>query len=389
MKIILSTLLLVISFSSFSVEREVIDRNDRDKLVIKKVKLKELISDKYYDGKFFKIVYKTTDEMVKIDDSEVSKKAANVYYHLTRAKDFFTRIGHPQKEKIIIRMEIENAYHKLYHYQNAKLNPVYNNAATIAAGTAVEDFGIAAWGNEIWFRPSKKIPLTKEERKLFKKLSRQSIPKGTQIDADVAFYTAINAAISQDAIESAKQSTKTLLENFLISSTLRIAVPELVMLFMKKDVFFEASFIPEVIYHEYTHFAMADFIKPIINTTVLEGFADFYAVQISGRTKLAHKLGDYGALVASRSALTKTFYSLDIDTQAGLGTDFVLSLLYEIKEVLTKRVNEDYALKVLFDLRKQMTLDTKIGQDLPDILWNALPQEHRLEIMILLNNRGI
>jgi hypothetical protein len=384
-------LVLILSFftfSSFALEREVIVRNKRDRLVPQMVELQDLTSKTHYIGKYFKIVHKTTDEAIKIDHSLLSKKAANVYYHLTIAKDFFAKIDRVQTEQIIIRIDIENAYHKKYHYQNAKLNPVYNNASTIAAGEGVQDFDIAPWGYEIWFRPGKKIKISKEYKKKFRALAKDLVPEGSKLTVDYLLYTAIEASVSGDIIGSLTDSAEFFLQNYLTSSFLRIAVPEIMLLLSKKHFYFEAAFVPEVIYHEYTHYAMADYVSPIMNNTVLEGFADFYAAKISGRTKLAHKLGNYGSLVGSRSALAENYYFLEIDTEAGLGNDFVLSLLYELNEMLAQKENEQYALKALFDLRRGITLDTKVGPDFPDLFWIYLPK-YQLDAMMILNLRGI
>jgi hypothetical protein len=386
--ILLTFLSLLFISSSFAVEREVVLRNKRDKLVVEKVELKELTSDSHYIGKSFKLVHKTSNEPIQIDDSSVSKKAANVYYHLTKAKNFFAKIGKKQTEQITIRIDIENAFHKKYHFQNVRVNPVFNNASTIARGAGVEEYNIAPWGEEIWFRPAKKIKIDKEFKKKFRKLARNTIPRGVSLSTDILLFTAIEAGISGDIVGSLESSGKVFLQNYLTSSLLRYAVPELMLLFSKKNFHFNSAFIPEVIYHEYTHYAMADSVSPIINNTVLEGFADFFAAKISGRTKLADKLGDYGALIASRSALSKGHYFLKIDTEDGLGNDFVLSLLYELSVMLAEKENERFALKALFEMRKAITLDTKIAYNFPNIFWEYLPK-YKLDAMMILNLRGI
>jgi hypothetical protein len=380
--------LVLVSFTASSVEREIVSRNHKDRLTIQKVQLTDLTSIEHYESKFFKIVHKTSSEPIKIDSSDISKKAANVYYHLTKAKNFFATIGRVQKEQIVIRIDIENAYHKKYHFQNVRVNPVYNNASTIAKGAGVEEFNISPWGDEIWFRPAKNIKIDKEFKKKFRKLSRNAIPKGVELSTDVLLFTAIEAGISGDITGSLESSGKVFLQNYLTSSLLRIAVPELMLLFSKKNFFFDAAFIPEVIYHEYTHYAMADYVSPIINNTVLEGFADFFAAKISGRTKLADKLGDYGALVSARSALSKGHYFLKIDTEDGLGNDFVLSLLYELNTMLAEKEDENFALSALFEMRKAISLDTKIGRDFPNIFWEYLPK-YKLDALMILNLRGI
>ncbi len=388
MKWIMSLILLSFSTQIFSIEREVVTRNEKDKLVIVKKELKDLLSDTHFEGKHFKIVYKTTDETIAIDDSLLARRASNVYYHLTIAKKYFERLGFKQDGQMIIRLDIENAYHKRYHFQNAKLNPIFNNASTVAAGAGVESLGIPAWGHEIWFRPVKKEKISKEDKKRFRKLVRSSIPKTSEVNADVIAYTAANAAISEDFKGSLEQSAKTLYQNYFLSAALRYGTPELLLLFSSKNFYFDAAFVPEVIYHEYTHYVMAEFVPPIDNTSIMEGFADFFAVLVSGRTKIAHKLGDYGSLVGSRNALAKKPYSRIIDTKAGLGTEFVMSLLFEVHGMLVKKVGREQANKKILKLTEYITLDTKIRDDFPEIFKKGLP-DYWLEAIIILNNRGI
>lgn len=386
--LILSTIFLTSLLNAATIKHLVVDRDKNDKLVEVEKTLIDLNSSKEFDGKFFKVVEGSGNMPVKVDDSLLSKKAANVYFHLTKAKDFFASIGVKQKEKIVIRVDIVNKFHKTYHFQNPKLEPQFNNATTINSGEGVDVYGIPAWGNEIWFRPAKRIKASKEFNKRFRTMVRRSIPSTLAINADTFLYTTLNAVISDDIEGSIKTSAETILQNYLASSLLRFAVPELMLLFMDKGFFLDTAFIPEVAYHEYTHYAMSDYVPPVVNNTVMEGFADFYAAKISGRKEIAHKLGNYANLVGSRKVDANSLYEMKLDTGKGMGGDFVISLFFEMDEMIEREEGKFVSLKKLFDLRKQITVDTKIGSDFSDIFWEGLPN-YRLEATMILHNRGI
>ena len=384
----LLALCLFFSIQSFAIERNVVVRNQKGKLVLENVELPDLISRTHFEGKYFKIVHKVSSDPVQMDDSDIAQKAANAYYHLSKARTFFANLGRVQTEPMIIRIDIENRFHKRFHFQNPKVNPVFNNATTINRGTGVSELGIAAWGHEIWFRPAKKIKVSQEYRKRFRQLARELMPKQSKPSLDDLLFTLISASVSDDIVGSLKDSGQFFLQNYLTSSFLRMAVPELMFLLSKKYFYFDAVFIPEVIYHEYTHFAMSDFVPPIANTAVLEGFCDFFAAQISGRDKLIDTLGSYGTLVQQRSVLSKGYYFSGIDTEAGLGNDFVLSLFYELKVMLTSKENDLYAMRTLFDIRKGLSVETKVGENFSDLFWQYLP-DYKMDAMMILNLRGI
>ncbi len=380
--------LIILSFSAFSFETQVIVRGEKDKLIPRKVTLENLKEDLYFETPFFKLVKGTTDEVIKTTDEKLLRKSATILYHLDIARKYFETLGKPQTEQLIIRVDIQNAYHKRFHFQNPQVSPVFNNATTIAAGTGDAMFGIEPWGNEIWFRPVKKIAITKEFRKKYKKMLRDSLPRRSNIDTDVLIFTALNASVSSDISGSLETSGKTLLTNFLIDSFIRVAVPELASLFLGKEFYFDASFVPEVMYHEYSHYAMSDSVAPEVNSSILEGFADYFATKVSGIDQLAHELGDYGKLAKSRSAINKIAFDLNLDTKLGVGTDFVLSVLHDVERYISKYEGDTFVQKRLFEMRKGLSVDTNIREGLPALFWEFFP-EYGVETSILLNNRGI
>ena len=144
--------------------RPIVIRDENFNAVIRQISLPNLISDNSYDGKYFKIVYGKSDEAISFDDTdEIQLKAATTYYHLNKARQFFTDVIKSDYVKglppLIIRLDLINVFNEVGHFANDHLNPQFNNALSIPAGAGYPPKNIHPWGNEIWFRPSKKIQL--------------------------------------------------------------------------------------------------------------------------------------------------------------------------------------------------------------------------------------
>ena len=136
---------------------------------------------------------------------------------------------------------------------------------------------------------------------------------------------------------------------------------------------------------------MSDYLPPVVNNTLLEGIADYFSSKIADSPFLAHKLGNYGAMLQKRDATSETYYEDKLDGPQGLGTDFVLSLLYELDEEVNKlSKGEDplYFSRKLFDMRKSLSLDSTIGFDLGELIIDYFPKYHR-NLTAIMSQRGI
>src|SRR5690606_27017830 len=158
-------LLLVASLSAWSREFEVVERSEANKQIFKKVKLTNLVSHDSFDGEYFKIVRGKSDEAISFDeDRELILKAATVYHHLTKARNYFVdKLDSDYVkglEKVVVRLELTNQFSELGHFAHDNLGPQFNNALTIPAGQGMASRNISPWGKEIWFRPSKKVHLS-------------------------------------------------------------------------------------------------------------------------------------------------------------------------------------------------------------------------------------
>lgn len=383
----ISILAILFSTTLMAQPFDVIMRDHSDELVISSTELTDLTSNERFEGKHFKIVSKMSNQAIAFD-SPLAFKAANTYYHLSRARKYFSALRELPNEQITIRLEIENAFHRDYHFQNSQLDPIFNNATTVVGGEGVNDLGIDPWGYEIWFRPIKEIPISPELRKQVKKVVRSYLPRTPTISGDILIISGIEA-VSSDNFQAAISATASdLFHDYLINTAVRFLIPEVFALFLRGHYFLDTALIPEVIYHEYAHYMMADAVEPIVNSTLLEGFADYFSTKVSGRLTLADDLGDYGRLIESRDALSRDVYSLNLDTTDGLGSDFVLSVLYEIESYVSLYEPRDQVIKKIFDMRRSLTVDSQIKDTLPRLVWKYFPK-YRYSLTALLHNRGI
>ena len=130
--------------------------------------LKNFYCGNRFEGKDFKIVLATEERAIDFNDEpELIKRAANVYYHLTLAKEYWENSLKSKyvqdMEQLTIRLNITNAYSRTRHFKNSEQDENYNNAWSVPEGETprfIKDK--KHWGKEIWFSPRKTIESRKE-----------------------------------------------------------------------------------------------------------------------------------------------------------------------------------------------------------------------------------
>ena len=165
----------------------------------------------------------------------------------------------------------------------------------------MEGVDIPAWGNEIWFRPVKKIrteelpssgldakgnPITKYIQSLVGPLQYSSTNRLIQVTLQKLFtpeqlYTPYQTTVLRQAgtialsyllLEASKHSDK---------------------LFLEKYYYLDTAMIPEIIYHEFSHIALSDQLTLGLSTPILEGMADYFAVSFSDHPTIGNKINKY------------------------------------------------------------------------------------------------
>jgi hypothetical protein len=121
-------------------------------------------------------------------------------------------------------------------------------------------------------------------------------------------------------------------------------------LIIPQKFYLDSVMVPEIIYHEFSHIAMSDWMAPDVSTPVNEGMADFFAANVAGSPKLAKKIKDFSTSIG-KNGKKRQFFNMEYETLAKAQSDFVLSLLWGLRDV----VGEQESVKLVFGARKFLT----------------------------------
>lgn len=354
-------LLIAASFSATAETKycpkpfDVLERDKKDGYVFVSRELKDLFCNESFEGEHIKIVFSTENTAISFnhENKELIKKAANVYHHLTVARDFWLSeiksdyvVKLPQ---LIIRLDITNAYSSSRHFKNEEQEKNYNNAWSIPAGETprfVKDS--KKWNKEIWFSPMKKI----EARKMIESDGSNPIHESLLIVKDpIIDYNKnrlIYSGISMIAYPTMNNSSfldlaiKTLGPIAIVYGLIAVT-KHMDSWFMDKYYFVDTAMVPEIIYHEYAHIAMSDTMKTVHSVPVIEGMADYFASRIANRRHMYKKLKNISSNKA-KDVKNKSFYHPYLEGAWNATSDFTLSLLWKGKMEFDK-LNEARAKK--------------------------------------------
>lgn len=404
MKILIALFIYLPLFSVAQVtERtfEVLVRNDSKKPLIQNVVLKNLESNDSFDGEFFKIVKGKSEEAILFsEDKSLVFRAATAYYHLTIARNYFIEKLNSEHvasmPKMTIRIEHTNQFSELGHFANDKLSPQFNNALTIPAGKGLASRGVKPWGTEIWFRPSKKVHLrdlrvnnlaNREFMVLMAGFRNQVHMQSLQ-----RFLSGMVMAVVQEGSPdpfSLNNLVRTVGSSIIIEAGYQFINP-ITKVFTRKWYWLDTAIVPEIIYHEYAHAALSDYLILSHSTAIIEGMADFFAGQIANSPKLAKHIKKYNTF-NGKDASRKQNYTIEFERTEYANTDFVFGMLWEIKNILGESQGE----KFMFELRKKLTTNSTIrGQLIEGLLQTCeeqceYPFLDKIRILKSLNMRGM
>lgn len=372
--ILLSSVCLFVSAQAFAAGPEflVLMRQQKtNRTYYTKVEMPDLVSDKAFDGKYFKIVKGKDQVAVSFDeaDEKVLLRASNTYYHLNKSRDFW--VNEIKSEfaaslpKITVRLDIVNQFDEQGHFANDNRDPQFNNALSVPGGeTPVWAPRQERWGNEIWFRPMKTIsskelpplgtnPLTQTMTALRKPVINYTINQFTQRVMEQIFYPAY---VSQP------------LYAHLIRTVGTIAIMEVIIqgskladnLFVDKYYYLDTAMIPEITAHEYAHVVLSENLEMSHSTPVNEGLADYFAAVESGKRKVYQSVRGIST-TAPKDTHNKKPYSHWEEANRNASSDFTLSVLWDVRETLGEEVGD----KVVYEARKNLSTDSSnISHDL-------------------------
>jgi hypothetical protein len=337
-----------------------------NKTVFHQVVLEDLISADSFDGKYFKIVNGKSNEAICFDEPNpaILLKAATTYYHLTLARKFWqekTSEASPQKlDKIIVRLEIKNLYDEQGHFAHDNRTPQFNNALSIPAGETPDWLPSdrqEKWEREIWFRPMKKIetkdlpgigpnPLTVSLQALEQPFINYTQNQFNQSLIEHLFYPTYAAnPLWVDIVRFAGTIalTKAIMEGSKHTDRL----------FVEKYYYLDTAMVPEVIYHEYAHIVLSDYLEMSHSTPVIEGMADYFAAVLSKKKQLYARVKGYSN-AAGKNTNAKNNYSHWYESNRAATADFVLSVLWDVRETLGSEVAD----KLVYEARTSLKTKT-------------------------------
>jgi hypothetical protein len=294
------------------------------------------------------------------DADRIRLMAANALYHAELARKYFAETlgsAEVQKlEKIIIRLDLTNKYSQFARFANDNYQPQFNNALSIEAGTPLKPSAESQpWQREIWFRPEKKIPIGEILAQLPEDPANPAIREARaqlypmQIDSAIrnTLYAAFQSNLgSGNYVNDIVRQAGT----FLLMEGAFQVVKIVDRLIIPQKFYLDSVMVPEIIYHEFSHIAMSDWMAPDVSTPVNEGMADFFAANVAGSPKLAKKIKDFSTSIG-KNGKKRQFFNMEYETLAKAQSDFVLSLLWGLRDV----VGEQESVKLVFGARKFLT----------------------------------
>ena len=371
MKNILAIMFLLLQFSyvnAAEIKKRAIVRDENFNANIEEIELKNLTSSDSYEGKYFKIVNGKNNQAIRFDDSEdLQLRAATTYYHMNKARLFFTDVVKSQYvqalPQITIRLNLSNVFNEVGHFANDNLDPQFNNALTIPAGLGYGPKNIEPWGIEVWFRPSKEINIKNlndvDNYGDSVKKSLTNFRNQTQMANLETFITRILQSITGGAFPV--NSVMRLVGSSVIIESIYQSSGLAAEFFARKIYHLDAALVPEIIYHEFSHVALSDHLELSHSTPINEGLADYFAGKIANSKNLATKIKEYN-LFNGKKVKKKQQYQMAFERGEYANTDFVFGLLWNVGEV----VGVDIETKFIYHLSAFITTNDSIRNELID-----------------------
>lgn len=333
-----------------------------------------------FETDHLKIVYKTEDEAISINDEKLKVRAASAFYHLQIAREYFIEnfgeksISH--MKQLVVRIEMDRGFTDVAHFISEKQGLSHNNALTIPPSDHNRLPHYDEWGYEIWFRPGKKIKSEIGTDEAAAMLESQQMRESLAMNM---FTTPAMDLMSElgSTGRISSMSMENHLETLGVSLGLLYILPKAIKLsgkVIKQTTFLDSVLIPEVIYHEFVHVALGNYLSPRVSTPVIEGLANFYAAKIAGGDKIAHRSGDRQRGLRSRDGSKESWYQLQLERGALAQHNFTFRLLTQISDVL----GEDAGVEVIYNSVQRLDEGSDIKYDLMNAIFLSLEESKKI-----------
>lgn len=353
--------------------------NPKAKIKVENTCLEELQGKDSFETKDVKIVIGTSNKAVSTSDKYYLEKAATTFFHTKKAIQYFRdTVGENSLShmgQLTIRLDMERSFLEISHYAGDHLPPQSNNALTIPPSNHRKLEKYEPWGYEIWYRPGKTVKIPEPLR-----ASAQRFEAAQESSLIMGLGMPLTRAAAEFA-ESGDLSTIELsghLESVAFTFGIFFILPKIMKLadgHIKTKIFLETALIPEIIYHEFAHVALSNFLNPRQSTPLIEGLANYYAVQISEGTKIAHRNGDRQRGLQDRDATKKDIYHTSLETRARAQHNFAFQLLFHLRKVLPT----DQADAILYSTVKKLDANSGIKYDLFNALMDTVRESQEIK----------
>ncbi len=378
------TLIALISFNNYTYAEsdstfKAALRNKHDRIRFQEVELKDLISNNSFEGKYFKIVMANTERVITFnEDEEVVKKAATVYFHLTKAREYFLNnnpdnIFDVPEKQLTVRIEETIDYSNTIHFKTGAA-PKYNTAYTIGPSNDFTNPDYGSWDSEIWFFKAEKEKRKSGIEKAFEQVNNSELR--TQLASTMLAQDLISTYLDYYNYRIFDQF---FIEQHLTSMAISVGIGVLLpfaleytsKLIAPKKFYLDTALIPEAIYHEYGHIICGKYLGFIKPTAIVEGYPNYISYKISGSKKELHKTGKYATGVAAKNGKSKTKYKFEEDfKQAYAHGSFVFSLLIDLEESF----GPEFGTRIVFNTLKYLNSYSEIKRNLPNAVFQAIDE---------------
>lgn len=360
--------------------------NDKD-IVSKSMNLEDYITGEKSENEHFKVVIGNSSEAVRLDDSsipeKIRKKAATVIFHLTKAKkNLIERLDSKYITNLpqaIIRIEMDKVFNPFTKYVKNEDAKIYNNSVTIPSSGMKKMNDVEQWQPEIWFRPKKEIDIDN----VVSVASEMTLLTGSTEDTVMGIADEMTVALVSEFAVTEEFSMgvvdyhmEQLVSTFVISRILPYTIKAISSPF-KSNFYLDTAAIPEIIYHEFIHLALADSIPVNTDSLVGEGYANYFAAMIHDDYALGQKTGDHGSNAGGYDGKFRMAYRDSFETKGNEHNGFVYTLLVSFREDMASLFkNREEGLKVadkiVYESRKYLEYTNTPVKDMTRAIGRAV-----------------
>jgi hypothetical protein len=311
-------------------------RDEHGAIVVQPLEIPALIREGFAETSRFKVVNHRDSEALALDHSPDGERAATVLYHLEYAyAKMLPRVGSETMNglgQVVVRLNTPNQFSSTVHFVREELDPLFNNISAIPTSDDDRMEKYPAWGSELWIRPVKAESVP-SGFKAFDDQSKQV--RGVMLEGTVASVTT-QFAQSSSAYNHLVDPVLHL-QQLGVGIALSVGLPELFAWIGRntnKTVELDAAMVPEILYHEFAHLALSKWAPIGMSTPVLEGYANFFALEISGLKEIAVKLGSYGKNFKGPEAKGVSRYQVLHENSDYAWEGFTVQLLERVRDTL-------------------------------------------------------